>query len=65
MTREGHVRFWERVGVRFPCATRLDTTASFAPHLCRGIIDLERVAASTCRVPAFTKDPLSPGSYLE
>jgi hypothetical protein len=26
MTREGHVRFWERVGVRFPCATRLDTT---------------------------------------
>jgi putative transposase len=22
MTREGHVRFWERVGVRFPRATR-------------------------------------------
>ena len=22
MSREAHVRFWERVGVRFPCATR-------------------------------------------
>jgi transposase-like protein len=22
MTREGHLRFWERVGVRFPRATR-------------------------------------------
>jgi hypothetical protein len=23
MSREAHVRFWEGVGVRFPCATRL------------------------------------------
>jgi transposase len=23
MSREGHVRFWERAGVRFPRATRL------------------------------------------
>ena len=22
MSREAHVRFWERVGVKFPCATR-------------------------------------------
>jgi hypothetical protein len=22
MSREAHVRFWERVGVRLPCATR-------------------------------------------
>jgi len=25
MSREAHVRFWEGVGVRLPCATRLGT----------------------------------------
>lgn len=26
MSREAHVRFWESVGVRIPCATHLATT---------------------------------------
>ena len=28
MSREAHVRIWERVGVRFPCATRQVHTTS-------------------------------------
>ena len=31
MSREAHVRIWERVGVRFPCATRHIITASLHP----------------------------------
>ena len=27
MSREAHVRIWERVGVRFPCATRHEMPA--------------------------------------
>jgi Rhodopirellula transposase DDE domain len=29
MSREAHVRFWERVGVKFPCATRQHRLFSF------------------------------------
>src|SRR3954462_13900486 len=36
MSREAHVRFWERVGVRFPCATRPIAAWKAAPRTTPG-----------------------------
>src|SRR5271165_2615120 len=32
MSREVHVQFWERVGVKFPCATHLDDSFAGSVH---------------------------------
>src|SRR3954451_17835329 len=36
MSREAHVRYWERVGVRFPCATRPIAAWKAAPRTTPG-----------------------------
>ena len=37
MRREAHVRFWEGVGVQFPCATRLSQGYEDVPEARAGI----------------------------
>ena len=49
MNREVHVRFWEGVGVRFPCATQLS----------QGVRDAAGSAAGTAKLLPVLQYPAS------
>jgi hypothetical protein len=56
MNREVHVRFWEGVGVRFPCATRLPVRIRDGvrgPHRHRSLLRVlqQRASARGARLP--------------